>query len=191
MVQDGVAEGELLLDVGLFFGELASELGVGHRAGILELAEAGIGETREEVAVGDDSLEGTLTDIGDRAVLTHMDTKQVVDQIVGRDTGEVMNLVVQGDALPAPRTIDCVGDKDIFARTPCLLKLQVPLFTQGVVWNFVVYIRGRKAVYYGLRAIRGDTQADCTIVGDIEPVAVVRVMRHKPQGGARIGDCRL
>jgi hypothetical protein len=124
-------------------------------------------------------------------MLTDMDTEQVVDQVVGRDTGEVMNLVVQGNTLSAPREINGVGDKDMLVIAKCVTKLQVPLYAQGIGLDLRILACGRRGVYDGLRAVRRNAQTDGTIVGDIESVAVTRVMRHKAEGSVRIGDWRL
>ena len=99
VVQDGVAEGELLLDVGLFFGELTLELGVGHRTGILKLAEASIGETREEVAVGNDLFQGLAAPVSLAMLRIGKPTKEIVRTVVERIVDKVVAVAEIGFAL--------------------------------------------------------------------------------------------
>ena len=106
--------------------ELGGKVGVGEDTGVLEAAQDVVWDAGQ-VAIGDSSFNGTLSDIGYRAMFAEENTEQVVEAVVGRDAVKVMNLVVERNRFTAPSAIDSMRGEDMFTQTPCLFKLPITL----------------------------------------------------------------
>ncbi len=167
--------------------EFAGEGVVGKDVGVLERMQAVVREDIE-VAVGDSRFDGLLTHVSDETMLAGIQTEQVVEAVVGNDAGEMVNLVVRGDRLPAPCEIDGMGNEDGFVISKRILILQIPLFAVSIGWIFTVLAGSRCALNDRLLTIRGNAQTDDAIMGDIEPIAVVGLMRHNAQLSAFVRD---
>ena len=128
------------------------ELFIREGTGILEVAESLVGEAAE-VAVGNKCCDGALTDIGDPKMLRDKDAEEVVDTIVGNDTIEVVDLVVQRNRLTAPGEIDGMGYEDVLVVSPDIHEIEIPLFAIRVMRVYRVRSSGGCCVYYGLHPL--------------------------------------
>ena len=89
-----------------------------------------------------------------------------------------------------------MGDEDAFILSPCMFKMPIPLFAIGIRFVCAVWPGSGVGFHEGLYTIRGDTDAAhfavySAVVGDIETIPVVGVMRHEVQGCTFVQDSRI
>ena len=120
------------------------------------------------------------------AVLRVGDGFEVLPSVVGSDPVLVVDTgFVEGSD---PSEIDGMGDENLFARPPWISKIQVPLLAFSISGVCAVLASGRSGVYHRLGTIRSDAQSDRTVVGNIEEIAVVGLVRHEVQENAVVQD---
>ena len=112
--------------------EFALEVGIRHRAGVLEFSQSLV-RKKMEVTIGDDLSEGSLAGIGDTVVIEFRDTKEVIETVVGNDASEVVYLVMWRNGFTAPGEINGMCSEDGFVMTKDILELEIMLFAATVV----------------------------------------------------------
>ena len=120
------------------------------------------------------------------AVLRVGDGFEVLPPVVGSDPVLVVDtgLIDRSD----PGEIDGMVHENMLTGSPCLFKLQIPLLSIGIGLVCAVLATGRSGVYHRLGTIRSDAQSDRTVVGNIEEIAVVGLVRHEVQKCALVQD---
>ena len=97
----GGSDRRIDLDEGMFLEVLAEgfefglEVGIGEGAGILEVAQAGIGED-VEVSIGDECFEGTTAVVRFVVLRVREPAQEVVRAVVERVVDEMMTVAVIG-----------------------------------------------------------------------------------------------
>jgi len=140
-----------------------------------ELAELGCGvDTGIEAAfmeyaevLGATAILGICHGVKIRPVIIGCNTVQMVD------TGFIERSY--------PREIDGMGDENVFVMAEDIFELKIPLLALGVCGVCTVLACGWCSIHDCFNSIRRDTQSDCTIIGDIEPIPVVGFMRHETE----------
>ena len=156
--------------------------GVDLRSGIEVLVEDGEWKFR---GVDADMAE-TVEDAGATAVLSIGDGFEVLIPVVGRDAVLVVDTRLVDGSYPGE--IHGVGNEDGFRGIPRAFKLQIPLFTLGVGRVFAVLAGSWSSIYNCFDTIRRYTQADGTVMRDIELIPVVGFVWDEVQDFALVDE---
>ena len=152
-------------------GEGAQQVGRCHGGGV----DAGGAEGAEDTCAAVVLLVGDGIEIG--------------EPVVGGDAVEVVDALRPGGYRSDPREIDGTGDEDAAIATESMPEKQIALFASGIVFVFAVRGCGKVRMQQCLRTVGCDTQPDHPVFGDVEAVAVIRLVRHQSDFDAVVKNC--